>query len=96
MNTDNIKVELVNLISTLFKNKGFEVEIIEYADLINDLGMDSITFISMVVEIEAYFNMEVPDDYLLMEKFKTVDDIVKIIEEGILLKFNASEVIDNA
>ena len=86
MMPDNIKAELITLISVLFKEKGFDVEIIEYADLINDIGMDSITFISMVVEIEAHFNIEVPDDFLLMEHFKSIDDIVKIIACEISLK----------
>ena len=49
-------------------------------DLIDDLGMDSMTFISIVVEIEFVFNIIVPDDILLMENFKNVDDIVGVIE----------------
>ena len=52
MTIENIKKELINLVSTLFADKGFDVDIIEYVDLIDDLGMDSITFISLIVEIE--------------------------------------------
>ena len=81
MTPENIKAELVTLISTLFKEKGFEAELIELIDLIDDVGMDSITFVSMVVEVEAHFGIEVPDDYLMMDYFKTVDSIVKIIED---------------
>ncbi len=79
MTTDEIKTEVINLISELFKDKGFDTDIIEYADLVDDMGMDSITFISIVVEIEAKFNIEVPDDMLLMENFKRVDDIVAVV-----------------
>jgi len=86
MTIDNIKAELITLISVLFKEQGFDVDLIEYVDLIDDLGMDSVTFISIVIEIEAHFNMTVPEDLLLMECFKSVDDIVKIIANEILSK----------
>ena len=80
MMTGTIKRELIELISELFKDKGFDIDIIEYVDLIDDLGMDSITFISIVVEIESHFNIEIPDDMLLLENFKCVDYIISIIE----------------
>lgn len=79
MTTDEIKAEVINLISELFKDKGFDTDIIEYADLVDDMGMDSITFISIVVELEAKFNITVPDDMLLMDSFKKVDDIVAVV-----------------
>ena len=56
------------------------MDVLEYVDLIEEWGMDSITFISIVVEIEAHFDIEVPDDMLLLENFKCVDDIVSIVE----------------
>ena len=43
--------------------------------------MDSITFISIVIEIESRFGIEVPDEMLQMENFKTVDDIVKVVTQ---------------
>ena len=42
MTTDKIKQEVIELISELFKDKGFDIDIIEYVDLADDLGMDSI------------------------------------------------------
>ena len=57
--------------------------------------MDSITFISIVVEVEAHFGIEVPDDMLLLENFKCVEDIVSIIENELLKKSEESEVIEN-
>ena len=86
MTTELIKQEVVGLISEIFKDKGFDIDIIEHVDLIDDLGMDSITFISIVVEIEAHFGIEVPDDMLLLEYFKCVDDIVAVIEHEVAKK----------
>ena len=80
MTTETIKQGVIELISKLFEDKGFNIDILEYVDLIDDLGMDSITFISIVVEVEAYFDIEVPDDMLLLENFKSVDDIVSIVK----------------
>ena len=79
MTADTIKQKVIELISNFFKDKGFDVDVIEYVDFIDDLGMDSITFISIIVEIEALFYIEIPDDILLIENFKCVDDIVTIV-----------------
>lgn len=95
MTTETIKQEIIELVSELFKDKGFDIDIIEYVDLIDDMGMDSITFISIVVEIEAHLGIEVPDDMLLLENFKCVDDIVNIVENELSKKTEGSEVIEN-
>lgn len=79
MPTDEIKSELIQLITELFKEKGYDVDIIEYVDLIDDLGMDSITFITLIVEVEAVFGITIPDDMLLMDNFKNVHDTVQIV-----------------
>lgn len=95
MRTETIKQEVIELLSELFKDKGFDIDIIEYVDLMDDLGMDSITFISIVVEVEAHFGIEVPDDMLLLKHFKCVDDIVSVIENELSKKSEGSEVIEN-
>lgn len=81
MTAEGIKTEVVQLVSELFANKGYDTDIIEYVDLIDDLGMNSITFISIVVEIEAKFSIIVPDNMLLMENFRKIEDIVNVIEQ---------------
>ena len=91
MTTEVIKKEIIELISELFVNKGVDTDVIEYADLIDDLGMDSITFISIVVEIEAHFGIEIPDQMMLLECFRQVDDIVSIVEKEITQKLENPE-----
>lgn len=95
MTTYKIKQDVIKTISEVFKDKGFDSDIIEYVDLIDDIGMDSITFISIVVEIEAHFGIEVSDDMLLMDNFKCVDNIVYIVKNELLKKLEGAEVIDN-
>ena len=93
MTTETIKQRVVELISQLFEDKGFDADIIEYVDLIDDLGMDSLTFICIVVEVEACFDIEVPDDMLLLENFKCIDDIVSIVESELSKKSEGLEVM---
>lgn len=84
MNREEIKKELVQLVCELFKDQGYEIDNIETADFVDDIGMDSIVFISMVIKIESQFGIKVPSDMLLMENFKDIDRIVtNIIEPAI-------------
>lgn len=92
MNREEIKEKLITLCSEIFQNSGVDTDLIEYVDFVDDLGMDSITFISIVVEVEAYFNIEVPDDMLLMDNFKKVDKIVNIIVNELDSKVNGAEI----
>lgn len=96
MTTGEIKIETIQLISELFRDRGFDTDIIEYADLVDDMGMDSMTFISIIVEIEAKFNFQVPDYMLLMENFKKVDDIVAVVEQALTKEKTETENNSNA
>lgn len=81
---ENIKESVIDLLSEVFAEFEFDRDILEYIDLIDDAGMDSITFITLIVEIEARFNIIVPDDMLLMENFKNADDIVTVVENEVV------------
>lgn len=93
MTSNAIKQELVSLIFEMFKDNGLDIDAIEFIDLIDDLGMDSITFISIVIEVESHFNIIVPDEMLLIENFKRIDDIVAIVTSQLLNKIT-EEVMD--
>lgn len=82
MENGDIKAKVIDMLNNLFPNSGVDSDILEYVDLIDDLGMDSVTFISMVVEIESIFEIIVPDDMLLMENFRNVDGILAVIESA--------------
>lgn len=76
MSSEDIKTELVPLVRELFKAQGYEIDNIETADFVDDIGMDSIMFISMVIKIESQFGINVPSDLLLIENFKNIDGII--------------------
>ena len=48
-------------------------------DLIDDLGFDSINIISLVVSIETEFDIEIPDEFLLLEKLRSYKEIKKMV-----------------
>ena len=79
MTKELIKSNLIDLCSEIFKESNVDTDLIEYVDYVDDLGMDSITFITLIVEIEARFDIVVPDDMLVIDCFRTTDDIVEII-----------------
>lgn len=81
MDKNEIKSKLIDILAVMFPDSGVDKDILEYTDLMDDLGMDSITFISIIVEIEDVFNIIVPDDMLLIENFRNVDSIIQIIED---------------
>jgi len=59
---------------------GVEKEsLVPEANLLDDLGADSLDVVELVMEFEDVFKITIPDeDY---EKIKTVGDAVKYIEE---------------
>lgn len=50
------------------------------ADVVQDLGADSLDMVDLVMTFEDEFNIEIPDE--LVETVKTVEDIVKYLEEN--------------
>ena len=82
----NIKNELIRLVSELFQDKGIDPDLIEYVDLIDDLGMDSMLFLSVVIELETAFDIIIPDDLLLMGNFSTIDKRCSLVLQLIIAK----------
>lgn len=56
------------------------VEIFSDTNLV-EIGMDSISFISLVTEIEDQFNIEFPIDKLIIANASTISQLVQIVEE---------------
>lgn len=43
------------------------------------LGMDSITFIRVIVALEEAFDIEIPDEYLLLTEMNTISKMTNVI-----------------
>lgn len=50
------------------------------ANIVDDLGADSLDLVDLVMSLEEEFDVEFPDE--LVETVKTVGDLVKYIEDN--------------
>lgn len=50
------------------------------ANILDDLGADSLDIVDLVMTLEEEFDLEIPDERI--EELKTVGDLVKFIEEA--------------
>ena len=73
--------EIENRVVDLIKSVSIDpqIENIDDADIIEDFLLSSIIFISLIVEIEKKFDIEIADEYLDMNVFRKIDQIVDII-----------------
>ena len=56
-----------------------ESEVTPEADFVDDLGADSLDTVELVMALEEEFGIEISDED--SEKIKTVNDVVKYIDE---------------
>lgn len=56
-----------------------EDEIQMSSTFVDDLGADSLDIVELIMAFEEEFNIEIPDEKA--EKIKTVEDVVKYIDE---------------
>ncbi len=56
-----------------------KIDQIESTDNLVDLGMNSITFIKLIVNIEKKYNIEFSNDIMIMDRFRTINDFVEYI-----------------
>ena len=47
---------------------------------LSDLGMDSITFIQIIVALEEKFECEIPDEKLLITEMDTVQKMIDVLQ----------------
>lgn len=74
---DIIKKKVFDVINSNLEKVTIKQEHID-SDL-TILGMDSIVFIRIVVELEEVFEIEIPDEYLFIPEMNTVGKIINII-----------------
>ncbi len=75
-----ITEKLIGIMTKLFAEAGVATDVIEYVDLIDDLGMDSVNFVSLIIELEEEFDVQIPDEWLRMDTFRTYTQIYTAIE----------------
>lgn len=76
---DNTLYLLNNIIKEI--NGGREIEIGMQTSLINDIGMDSVTFMTFIIRIEETFNIELPDEFFSFSVLSNIKSIVEVISK---------------
>lgn len=81
---DKVIVELNGKVSPIDLNYN--------TDLIDDLGFDSINIISLVICLEKEFEIEIPDEFLLLENLRSYAKVKEmIINQVSSVKINDGE-----
>ncbi|MEM1326754.1 MAG: acyl carrier protein [Bacteroidota bacterium] len=71
---------IFNKIVKILAHYGIEANIIKpNASLSKDLGMDSLDYVELTMEMELAFDLDIPTDR--SEKVDTVEDLVTLVEE---------------
>jgi acyl carrier protein len=74
--------EQIDWIKNLIVDKiGCQIEEIEPATDVYSLGMDSLDYIEIVMEIEKHHNIEIPD--IEAEKVRTFSSLIDVIEQSL-------------
>ena len=65
-------------IREMIKNQ-LGIELTDESRMVDDLGMDSLDVVELVIAFEEEFGVEISDEDA--EKWKTVGDVIKYLEE---------------
>lgn len=75
----NVKAEVIKIINETVEGIDLAEE---QADRdLRDIGMDSISFIQVIVQLEETFGCEIPDSKLLMADMNTLNKILNALRE---------------
>lgn len=78
-----VKNKIIDIIAALFSKSGIDTDIFEFVDFIDDLGMDSVAFVSLVIDFETVFNITIPDDLLLLENFRNYEKTLSTLSKSL-------------
>ncbi len=73
------RVSLKSEIKTIFTK--YTKTALDDTMLFEELEMDSLIYVQMIVELEELFHCEFPDELLLLENEKTIEEFIKEIDD---------------
>ena len=80
MSSNEISEKVLDIIKT---NIGIEIYPWQFDEDLNVIGIDSILFIQIVVALEDNFEIEIPDEKLLMEEMGTFNKITMVVASAL-------------
>mgnify|MGYP000537294507 FL=1 len=76
MSSNEISEKVLDIIKT---NIGIEIYPWQFDEDLNVIGIDSISFIQIVVALEDNFEIEIPDEKLILEEIGTFNKITMVV-----------------
>ncbi len=73
-------VTIENVLEVVNSTEKFEITAKQLEENLPDLGMDSITFIQIIVTLEERFECEIPDEKLLITEMDTVQKMIDVLQ----------------
>lgn len=74
------EVSTTLVLEVINRLENMEVSQEKLKDSLPEMGMDSITFIQIVVALEEEFECEIPDEKLLITEMDTVQKMVDVLQ----------------
>lgn len=75
---------IIEIVNSNIENSDLTLE--QTNEDLSRLGMDSITFIRIIVALEEEFGIEIPDEYLLMTEMNTISKMADVLSAEINTK----------
>ena len=82
-NTTELNDTQAKIFQVIVSNLNSEIGDVSLGTFLSDVGIDSITFIKMIVALEGEFGFEFDDEMLLITSFPTIKSMIKYVETKI-------------
>lgn len=73
-------VTIGNVLDVINGTEKMKITADQLEEKLPDLGMDSITFIQIIVALEEKFECEIPDEKLLISEMDTVQKMIDVLQ----------------
>ena len=76
-----LQLEILSIISNILNNNDINENVLDHE--LKDIGIDSISFIKIVIAIEEKCHMDFDDEMLIVTKFPTIKTVIEYVETKI-------------
>jgi acyl carrier protein len=71
--------EIINKIKNIATKRNVKFDEKDLNKKLNQIGIDSLTSISLIIDVEEQFNITIPDE--LFPKITTINELINVINE---------------
>ena len=80
MEPDNVRDCIRKLLMVQIRNLDLQLELQDDTRLIDDLHLDSVTYIGLVISLEEMLHIRFDEDHLTMQKLTSLLDLYRYVE----------------